>query len=411
MLLCCIGYLKRNSKMKNNEQHIIPFIERLLDGTEVEWKKLGEVVQIEKGQRVTKQELSSDKQYPVYSGGVKPMGYYDKYNQEADTITMVKYGTAGYVNFITEKFWANDVCYCIKPKANLDNKFLLYALRNIQVYIYSLATEAIPAHLPSSSLASIQIPIPPLSVQQEIVRILDKFTTLEAELEAELDCRKRQYEYYRNKLLSFNMLNGGGNSLNNIFILPLGEVGEFVRGSGLQKKDFTPAGVGCIHYGQIYTYYGTYAYKTKSFVSQKFAQKARKAKYGDLIIATTSENDEDVCKAVVWLGNEDIAVSSDACFYTHKMNPKYVAYYFQTEQFQRQKRKFITGAKVRRVNANDLAKIKIPIPPLSEQERIVSILDKFDTLTNSISEGLPKEIKLRRKQYEYYREQLLSFRH
>ena len=154
--------------MKNNEQHIIPFIERLLDGTEVEWKKLGEVVQIEKGQRVTKQELSSDKQYPVYSGGVKPMGYYDKYNQEADTITMVKYGTAGYVNFITEKFWANDVCYCIKPKANLDNKFLLYALRNIQVYIYSLATEAIPAHLPSSSLASIQIPIPPLSVQQEI---------------------------------------------------------------------------------------------------------------------------------------------------------------------------------------------------------------------------------------------------
>ena len=188
-------------------------------------------------------------------------------------------------------------------------------------------------------------------------------------------------------------------------------MGEFVRGSGLQKKDFTPAGVGCIHYGQIYTYYGTYAYKTKSFVSQKFAQKARKAKYGDLIIATTSENDEDVCKAVVWLGNEDIAVSSDACFYTHKMNPKYVAYYFQTEQFQRQKRKFITGAKVRRVNANDLAKIKIPIPPLSEQERIVSILDKFDTLTNSISEGLPKEIKLRRKQYEYYREQLLSFRH
>lgn len=193
--------------------------------------------------------------------------------------------------------------------------------------------------------------------------------------------------------------------------MSLGEVGTFTRGSGLQKKDFTPTGVGCIHYGQIYTYYGTYAYKTKSFVSQKFAQKARKAKYGDLIIATTSENDEDVCKAVVWLGNEDIAVSSDACFYIHKMNPKYVAYYFQTEQFQKQKRKFITGAKVRRVNATDLAKIKIPIPPLSEQQRIVSILDKFDTLTSSISEGLPKEIGLRRKQYEYYREQLLSFRH
>lgn len=191
--------------------------------------------------------------------------------------------------------------------------------------------------------------------------------------------------------------------------MALGELGTFTRGSGLQKKDFTSSGIGCIHYGQIYTYYGTYAKKTKSFVSQEFAQKARKAKYGDLIIATTSENDEDVCKAVAWMGNDEIAISSDACFFTHVMNPKYVAYYFQTEHFQKQKRSLITGTKVRRVNARDLAKVKIPIPPLSEQERIVSILDKFDTLTTSISVGLPKEIELRRKQYEYYRNQLLSF--
>ena len=90
----------------------------------------------------------------------------------------------------------------------------------------------------------------------------------------------------------------------------LGEIGIFTRGSGLQKKDFIPIGVGYIHYGQIYTYYGIYAYKTKSFVSEEFAQKARKAQYGDLIIATTSENDEDVCKAVVWLGDENIAINS-----------------------------------------------------------------------------------------------------
>lgn len=189
----------------------------------------------------------------------------------------------------------------------------------------------------------------------------------------------------------------------------MGEIGTFTRGSGLQKKDFTSVGIGCIHYGQIYTYYGTYACNTKSFVSQEFAKNARKAQYGDLIIATTSENDEDVCKAVAWLGDEEIAISSDACFFAHTMNPKYVAYYFQTEQFQKQKRSYITGTKVRRVNANDLAKIKIPIHPLSEQQRIVDILDKFDTLTTSISEGLPKEIELRRKQYEYYRNELLSF--
>ena len=134
------------------------------------------------------------------------------------------------------------------------------------------------------------------------------------------------------------------------------------------------------------------------------------AKHGDLVIATTSENDEDVCKAVVWLGNEEVAVSSDACFYTHSLNPKYVAYFFQTEQFQKQKRSFITGTKVRRVNADDLAKIKIPVPSPEEQERIVVILDKLENLTASISEALPKEITLRKKQYEYYRDRLLTFK-
>ena len=193
------------------EPKIFPYIAKLLNDEKVQYKTLGEVAEIKRGQRVTKQKLSDDKQYPVYSGGIKPMGYYDSYNQEADTITIVKYGTAGYVNFITEKFWANDVCYCIKPYAILENKYLLYVLKNMQVYINSLATDAIPAHLPAPSLKSIQIPIPPLSVQQEIVRILDIFTQLEAELEAELDCRKRQYEYYRNALLSFgNLENRGG---------------------------------------------------------------------------------------------------------------------------------------------------------------------------------------------------------
>ena len=186
-------------------------------------------------------------------------------------------------------------------------------------------------------------------------------------------------------------------------------MGTFVRGTGLQKKDLTDRGVPAIHYGQIYTHYGLYTSETKSYVSEDFAKKARKASIGDLVIATTSENDEDVCKAVAWLGKTPVVVSSDACFYRHSMNSKYVAYFFASEYFQKQKTKYITGTKVRRVNATDLAKIHIPVPPISVQEKIVKILDKFDTLTNSITEGLPKEIELRRKQYEYYREQLLSF--
>lgn len=394
------------------------YIEKLLQGAEVDWKPLGEVVTLEKGKQLNKSLLTESGSYPAYNGGITYSGFTDRYNySENKTIISQGGASAGFVNFITTKFYANAHCYVVLPNiSRVDNKYVYHLLKMNQENLMSKQLGAgIPA-LHTTNILGISIPIPcpdnptkSLEIQRKIVEILDKFTTLEAELEAELDCRKRQYEYYRNQLLSFDMLNRGGQRLNNVIIMSLGELGTFTRGSGLQKKDFTPTGIGCIHYGQLYTYYGTYAEKTKSFVSQEFAQKARKAKNGDLIIATTSENDEDVCKAVAWLGDEEIAVSSDACFYAHTMNPKYVAYYFQTEQFQKQKRYFITGTKVRRVNSNDLAKIKIPVPPLAEQERIVSILDKFDTLTNSISEGLPKEIELRRKQYKYYRNQLLSF--
>jgi type I restriction enzyme S subunit len=258
-------------------------------------------------------------------------------------------------------------------------------------------------HLSSRDLAQALIPVPSLAIQAEIVRILDAFTAHTAELTAELTARKKQYNYYRDKLLSFED--------GEVEWKPLGDenVGRFVRGGGLQKKDFTETGVGCIHYGQIYTHYGTFADKTKTFVSELFAKKAKMARTGNLVIATTSENDEDVCKAVAWLGCEEIAVSSDACIYKHKLDPKYVSYFFQTEHFQKQKRPFITGTKVRRVNADNLAKILIPVPVFEEQVRIANILDKFDAITNSITEGLPREIELRQKQYEYYRDLLLSF--
>lgn len=288
-------------------------------------------------------------------------------------------------------------------------KYLYYFLENSYIEIKNVGQGALTS-LNLAMIKKFKIPIPcpdnpekSLEIQQEIVSILDQLTEttnkLKNELETERQIRKRQFEFFREQLFKeINLIKLGDNS-----------VGEFIRGSGLQKKDFTESGVGCIHYGQLYTHYKTFAFETKTFVSEEFAKKARKALTGDLIIATTSENDDDVCKAVAWLGNEDIAVSSDACFYRHKFNPKYVAYYFQTEQFQKQKRKYITGTKVRRVNANDLAKILIPNPPLEEQERIVKLLDQFDATHTAIEEEITKEIKLRTQQYEYYREKLLSF--
>jgi type I restriction enzyme, S subunit len=190
----------------------------------------------------------------------------------------------------------------------------------------------------------------------------------------------------------------------------LGEIGKFVRGSGIQKSDFTESGAGCIHYGQIHTHYGTWATTTKSFLTPEFAARLRKARAGDLVIATTSEDDAAVAKAVAWLGTENVAVSTDAYIFQHTLDPKYAAYFFQTEQFQSQKKPHITGTKVRRISGESLAKIRIPVPPLEEQERIVAILDKFDAFVNDLSTGLPAEIKARRQQYEHYRDRLLTFK-
>lgn len=253
-----------------------------------------------------------------------------------------------------------------------------------------------------TGIASIEIPVPPLEVQEEIVRILDDFTNLAAELQA----RQEQYEYYRNKLLTFNEIGGGTRS---VIWMKMSEIGTFIRGNGLQKKDFTESGIPCIHYGQIYTHYGTFAAKTKSYVSSETAKKCKKAHYGDLVFATVSENIDDVCKCVAWLGDEEICISGDSLAFSHNQNPKYIAYYFQTYTFAKYKRSRVTGTKVIRLHQSQLEQFEIPIPPLTEQERIVSILDRFEALVSDLVQGLPAEIAAVKGQYEYYRDKLLSF--
>ncbi len=144
-------------------------------------------------------------------------------------------------------------------------------------------------------------------------------------------------------------------------------IGELVRGNGIQKSDFTESGVSCIHYGQIHTHYGVYASKIISFVNSGLATRLRKANKGDLVIATTSEDDSGVAKAVAWVGNGKIAVSTDVCILRHSLNPKYISYFFETELFQKAKKPYITGTKVRRISGKNLAKIKVSVPSLEVQ--------------------------------------------
>ncbi|HBC7124766.1 restriction endonuclease subunit S [Escherichia coli] len=194
--------------------------------------------------------------------------------------------------------------------------------------------------------------------------------------------------------------------------ISLGNIGKFIRGNGLQKKDLVDSGFPAIHYGQIYTRYGLSADRTFNYVSPELANKLRKAQKNDLLLATTSENDEDVVKPLAWLGDK-VAISGDMMLFRHEQNAKYLAHFFQSKIFQAQKMKYITGAKVRRVSSGNLAKITIPIPcpdnpekSLSIQSEIVRILDKFTALTAELT----AELTMRKKQYNYYRDQLLSFK-
>lgn len=189
----------------------------------------------------------------------------------------------------------------------------------------------------------------------------------------------------------------------------LGEAGTFIRGNGLQKRDLVDIGFPAIHYGQIHTFYDTWATKTISYVAPAFAERLRRAKPGDLVIATTSEDDEAVGKAVAWLGDCEAVVSGDAYIFRHSLEPKYVSYFFQSDQFRNQKRRNITGTKVRRISGEKLAKIKIPIPPIEVQREIVKVLDPFRELEAELEAELDAELDVRQRQYDHCRQTLLTF--
>ena len=311
--------------------------------------------------------------------------------------------------------------------------FSTSSMRNAIIRKSTYTTRAL---INGTSLSQIEIPLPPLEVQKRIVEVLDNFEKtckeLNIELSSEIEIKEKEYEFVRNYLLTFEeksrqailacelaSLRSKQQAQNLIKILQyvygyvevrLGDIASIVRGNGLQKRDFTEEGVGCIHYGQIYTKYGMVAEKTISFIEESLAEKLRKVEKGDIIFAVTSENIEDLCKCVVWLGEDEIVTGGHTAILKHNQNSKFLAYYFQTEAFHSQKRKLATGTKVMDITATKLEEILISLPPLEEQQRIVDILDRFDRLCNDISEGLPAEIEARQKQYEYYREKLLNFK-
>ena len=400
------------------EPKIFPYIARLLQGTEVVWKPLGEVAEVSAGN-------SAPQDNDLFTNGVYPFcrtsdvgkvhhsinfhQIQDKLNEEGikglrlykkETILLPKSGASTLLNhrvmLTIDSYVSSHLATIYRKEEVVLAKFLFYFLSKFD--IAELVPDKSYPSLKVSEIAKLPIPLPPLSVQQEIVRILDKFTQLEAELEAELDCRLRQYEYYRNKLLSYEG--------NEVEWKTLGEMAKKISSGGTPKTTVSEYYNGEIPwlrtqevgYGEIWD---TSIKITEEAVKNSSAKWIPKdcviiAMYGATVgrvgINKIPLTTNQACANIEV--NEEIA------------NYKYV-YYCLLNQYEYIKS--LGAGSQTNINAQIVKSLKIPLPPLEEQQRIVTILDKFDTLVNSISEGLPKEIALRRKQYEYYREKLLSF--
>lgn len=387
------------------------FPDKLLDGVEVEWSSLEQIAKIKHGKDW---KGLGDGDIPVYgSGGV--MGYVDTPSYEKPAVLIPRKGSITNVFYVETPFWNVDTIYYTEiDTTKVIPKYLYHFIKTID--LMSLDTGSGRPSLTQAILNKLKIPIPcpnnpekSLAIQAEIVRILDTFTELTTELTTELDARKKQYNYYRDQLLSFEK--------RAVEWKALGDVGEFVRGKRFTKKDYVESnGVDVIHYGEIYTQYGTSTEHAISQVRDDMAGSLRYAIPGDVVFTDVGETVEEVGKAVAWLGSEKVAIHDHCYAFRHSMNPKYISYCMQTANFIAFKAKYVARTKINTLLVKGFSKVQIPVPypndpqrSLEEQARIVSILDKFDALTNSITEGLPREIELRQKQYEYYRDLLLSF--
>lgn len=373
----------------------------------VEYTPLSSIADLSRGKVISKDYIKDNGgDYPVYSSQSENegiLGRINSYMYDGKYLTWTTDGAyAGTVFRRVGKFNITNVCGLVKvstPNVCLD--FLYYWLQvEAPKYVYRGMGNP---KLMSNVMAAISVPLPPLPVQEEIVRILDTFTELQAELQAELQKRKQQYNYYRDYLLSFE-------GRTDVEWKKLGEIASIKTGRRFVRTDTRESGVPCFHYGDIYTYYGLTATQTKGYLDEELAKKLRFAQPNDVVVVCAGENDMDIGVGVAWLGDEPAVVHDACCILHHNQSPRYISHFLRTHNYHLQMKKYVKNGKISSLPASGLAEALIPLPSFEEQERIAAILDRFDRLTNDLTSGLPAEIEKRRQQYEYYRDKLLTFK-
>lgn len=374
----------------------------------VEYKTVGALANISRGRVMSKNYIAENAgEYPVYSSQTEndgELGKISTYDFEGEYLTWTTDGAnAGSVFYRNGKFSVTNVCGLINCNDDeiITRYMYHYLSKNAKSYVSSGMGNP---KLMSNVMARIKVAVPPLEVQREIVCILDSFmlrtAELAAELTAELTARKKQYQYYLNHYFESQLDN----------LVSLDSLGTLTRGKRFVHADAIGQGVPCIHYGELYTYYGVYANNVKSHIREELRPKMRYAHKGDVIIVGAGENNIDIGIGVAWEGDEDVAVH-DACYILcHSQNSKYISYFLRSDMYHNQIKKYVSEGKICSISAKGLGKAMIPLPSIAEQQKIVEILDRFDALCNDLTNGLPAEIEARQKQYEYYRDKLLSFK-
>ena len=354
------------------------YIEKLVaelcpDG--VRYVSLGDISNIKRRKSLTKKNTLPGS-VPVIAGGRAPAYYHSTSNRQGPVVVVAGSGAyAGYVSYWEKDIYVSDA-FSIEPKdvSMVNIKYIYYWLSSQQNKLYRLKSGSGVPHVYPRDFSKLITPLPHLTLQNKIVDILDKFTKLEAELEAELAARRAQYEYYRNSL--FENLSGGGSEI----------LGNLVKiKNGKSYKGFNSGDIPVYGSGGIMTYVDRSAYSGPSVLIP------RKGSLGNIFYVDTP----------FW--------NVDTIFYTEinreKVTPKYLYHALQVQNLS----ELNTAGGVPSLTQTVLKRVRIPLPSLTEQECIVKILDKFDALVNDISSGLPAEIEARRKQYEYYRDRLLTF--
>ena len=364
----------------------------------VEWKKLGSLCTIKTGKLNANAQVENGK-YPFFTCDASPYRI-DDYAFDTEAIIISGNGSqVGHLNYYKGKFNAYQRTYILDNFSEANIFYLLHYMKGtIRPYVMEKSKKGSVPYITLPMLQEFSVPFPSIAEQTRIVGILDTFTASIENLKQQIAERRKQYEHYRDQLLDLEGKEG-------VEMKTLGEIGEFIRGNGIQKNDFVDEGFSCIHYGQIHARYGFSAIETISKIEEPLYKKCKKAQKGDVVLATTSEDAEGVAKPFVWLGDDETAVSGDAYIFHHNQNGKFMGHQFLTHKFMQFKVKYATGAKVVRISGENMAKYEVALPSIEEQSRIVSILDAFEA---SI-QNLEAQLKEREKQYEYYRNKLLTF--